>query len=285
MNTVLLLPVQSRDTVPLLRDIPFENKGTSIAVLRVPKSRWLWRELAPCLLEAHRVVSRRLLECILAARWNISYYSSFCGDKITTGWPSELNKCRKRTLKVSPTCGVPNQIVLLVPPLLTQLETSFTGRLLAWENRLVQARSISAFISTIGGGYFLCHHFQTALVLAKQQQRMAIILGNEQTFWQCMLHISHNLMHSGHFYEAGRWIRYVYGNSRHDVVISNMCKSADVLRKRMIHARMTGMVKNTVETDRPVDDYSRIRVFRDQSLAGELADLEGSLKISLSMSV
>jgi hypothetical protein len=56
---------------------------------------------------------------------------------------------------------------------------TFTLSLIACENSQIRLQSISAYLSTLGGGYFLCHHLSTALLMAKKQCEVARLRGDE----------------------------------------------------------------------------------------------------------
>jgi hypothetical protein len=62
---------------------------------------------------------------------------------------------------------------------------TFTLGLIAYENCQIRLQSVSAYLSTLGGGYFLCHHLSTALLMAKKQCEVAQLRGDEDMVRVC----------------------------------------------------------------------------------------------------
>lgn len=171
-----------------------------------------------------------------------------------------------------------NSIILWIqPPQYTLLEYTWQGLLIRWENLLIQAQSFTGYLATLGGGFFLCHHFQTALVLAKQQQRFALFLSNESMYYGCLLNQIYNFIYAGYFSIASKLLRNVSyeltsKKKQPDAVLMEMCNSAKLFLKRMRKASQTiNSVDSSGNISKTIDDYKRIRVVHhDQSRREDL---------------
>jgi hypothetical protein len=179
------------------------------------------------------------------------------------------------------TSSIPNVVILLQPSLMTPIEYAWTWRICAWERALIRAQSMAGYFATLGGGYFMCHHWQTAVRLAQHQQAMAYILGDTSMMYKCVLNQAYNYIHAGRFRRAHRWIRYVYDQVRDkDTVLTNMCKSAHLFarRVRQLNATSLGSYDSEINTkdnhdnqrrSRTMDDYARVRLVQDQSTSND----------------
>jgi hypothetical protein len=70
-------------------------------------------------------------------------------------------------------------ILVIQPPKITpslHFEYHWEKLLIHLEHRLILAQSLAGLYSTLGGGCFMTRRMSTAIVLAQQQQRMALIL-------------------------------------------------------------------------------------------------------------
>lgn len=141
--------------------------------------------------------------------------------------------------------------------------SQMTKRLIHLENNLIRLTSISAYISTLGGGFFLCRYLSTALTLAKQQCRIAYMRGDEAMAWKCRINEGYCYIYGGKLNRAKRVIRNVYlevceklrqNNSGRKsfedpiylqgvrveldelTIIKNMCKSAFWFANKVIEA-------------------------------------------------
>jgi hypothetical protein len=155
------------------------------------------------------------------------------------------------------------------PPLETRIEPYFSGLLIKYEHELVQASSLAAYFATLGGGFFLCRHLQTALTLARQQQRMAVFLGDYGMYYRCLLNQAYNYIYAGHFQVANQLIAQVRVAAtevlKSDAVLLQMCASAKLFSKRVRKARQTPVTKEQ-QQQLTKDDLYRIRMVQDQSL-------------------
>eukprot|EP00545_Synedropsis_sp_CCMP1620_P014540 CAMPEP_0119007778 /NCGR_PEP_ID=MMETSP1176-20130426/3244_1 /TAXON_ID=265551 /ORGANISM="Synedropsis recta cf, Strain CCMP1620" /LENGTH=136 /DNA_ID=CAMNT_0006959993 /DNA_START=502 /DNA_END=912 /DNA_ORIENTATION=- len=125
---------------------------------------------------------------------------------------------------------------------------------------------MSAWIATLGGGYFLCRHLSTAVFLAQQQRALALWMGDYQTADQCTLNEAFNYIHAGRFVRAKKMILAVQATARkrQDTLTLRMVTAASLFLQRVQRASKTMFVATKDDT---VDDYQRIRVFQDRSSA------------------
>jgi hypothetical protein len=62
------------------------------------------------------------------------------------------------------------------------------------EVRAASLIALNAYISTLGGGHFLCKHVKSAWRMALQQQAVAIALGDMELAGQCRVHLAYICM-------------------------------------------------------------------------------------------
>jgi hypothetical protein len=275
-----------------------------VLVLQVHRSRVLWRGLHPCLFSKNRKTARALLLIVL------QQFSQVAELKNTTngsgsGSPNKAMDAtqklisnedegeddggdnqlrlprpfRRRRLRLAfdsdtPSTTTARKIVLWIqPPLETHIEPYFSGLLIKYEHEYMQAQSLAAYFATLGGGFFLCRHLQTALTLARQQQRMAVFLGDTGMYYRCLLNQAYNYIYAGHFKVANQLIKQVRAAAtattlfKRDDVLIQMCASARLFSKRVRKARQTPVTKEQQQQSLMTkDDLYRIRMVQDQSL-------------------
>ena len=258
-----------------------------LVVLQVhSRSRIVWRELQPCLFSESKITRQRLLQCILR------HTQVSCGHKKTIlSSKDEDDDEAEITPIVDPHGGLyyrhcykvrlPSQqdtqrrhnhlILWIQPPTRgTPIETVWEGRLIQWEHHLLQASSLAAYFATLGGGFFLCRHLKTALQLAVQQQRMAVLLGDTGMYYRCLVNQAYNYIYAGYFRAARRILKQVQEAASSPQSISDkevlvqMCQSAVLFCRRVRKARQTPVTEQSALVK---DDLYRIRMVQDQSLA------------------
>mmetsp|Transcript_29093 Transcript_29093/g.49615 ORF Transcript_29093/g.49615 Transcript_29093/m.49615 type:complete len:345 (+) Transcript_29093:139-1173(+) len=85
----------------------------------------------------------------------------------------------------------------------------FAGRLIYNENTLIRLTSLSAYISTMGGGFFLCRYLTTAVAMARQQCRIALIRGDEEMAFKCRINEGYCYIHAGKLNRGKKIIKFV----------------------------------------------------------------------------
>lgn len=85
----------------------------------------------------------------------------------------------------------------------------WTLRLLTNENNLIRLTSLSAYISTLGGGFFLCRYLSTAITLARRQCAIALIRGDSMMALKCRINEGYCFIHGGKLNKGKKVIRRV----------------------------------------------------------------------------
>lgn len=306
MEVDLFLPLLASDTATFAAYILAlqHSGGPLVLTLHVQPSRVLWTTLRPLLFDSRH--ARRALRCILQQcfHWETPEHQpthSRRSDGLATahvekfdglGQRGDARRKRKgfaaRHLKLhsysekSERSSTGNCIIWINPPENDRLESYFAGLLIRWEHWHIQAQSLSGYIATLGGGFFLCHHFQTAILLARHQQRMAVFLNDESLYYTCFVHQAYSHIYAGNFRTALSILRQVLHAIQpspnvppSDPVLMKMCLSARLFCKRMRQAsRVAARIEVEVDADGPVsrtvDDHQRIRVVRDKSKFDDL---------------
>jgi hypothetical protein len=210
------------------------------------------------------------------------------------GWWSRVKNCCHVCLLLQPYGG-------------TRLEHALAGRLIRWEHQLIRAQSLNGYVSTLGGGFFLCHHFATAIYLARHQQRLAVYLHRPDLYWTCWIHMAYSHVYAGHFRTARRILTAVErairvivvgaadrdtGNNNHHNNKNNsdddnkystllaMCQSAQLHWKRM---KQTAVATSSHHRSKRgsttnMDDFVRVRVVGDQSKQNDLTGTHSLLQ-------
>jgi hypothetical protein len=128
---------------------------------------------------------------------------------------------------------------------------TFALRLILNENNFIRLTSLSAYISTLGGGFFLCRYLSTAIALARRQCALALMRGDFMMALKCRINEGYCNIHGGKLNKGKKLIRLVLrdamqmqleqegsvktglllqhppdGELSELVVITNMCHSA-----------------------------------------------------------
>ena len=85
----------------------------------------------------------------------------------------------------------------------------FALRLISYEKAFIQLTSLSAYISTLGGGFFLCKYLSTAVALARRQCAIALIRGDTDMALKCRINEGYCYIHAGKFVKGRKVIRRV----------------------------------------------------------------------------
>ena len=261
-------------------------------VLYVHQSRVLWLGLIPLLYISPTEKALRAIEYILCnhittsnIRHDCKHKNSMCWiysrqkSPIVTSlvtnyessemvrsfsWNSTLEKQRNKRIKI---------ILSIVPPQTVYLEYSFMRHLLRYEHNCIRAQSISGYISTIGGGYFLCHHFRTAILLAQYQQYLAILLNDDMLYYTCFVQMAYSYIYNGQFAMAQSILRNVMEEMNQKIVrststtlsttrkyeiVQNMCQSAQLFGRRMRrYTKRASLGSSTVIPTKVILDQER----------------------------
>ena len=173
----------------------------------------------------------------------------------------------------------------------------FSLCIISYEKLFIQLTSISAYISTLGGGAFMCKYLSTAVALARQQCTISLLRGDYELSLKCRINEGYCYIHAGKFKQGRRVIRKVlkevlqlqskagiyYNNDEEGLlqhtperelseltIIKNMCYSALRLA-RLAEKKLkedANCSNGNVSTSSTHDDYHRIRVARDRKWKG-----------------
>ena len=285
LNVEALVP--NHITVPFSEET--NRAAPFILLLQVHRSRLLWRELQPCLFDSKKTIARKLVRGIVESvdlkriirqeHRKERTESVLRPDKEQPkNGKTKNNDCsssltiRRRRLRVegTDTKNLKKLLIWIQPTPTTPLEYFFGGLLVKWEHERIQAESLAGYIATLGGGFFMCHHWMTAVRLAQQQQRLAAYLGDTEMFYKCLINQAYNHIYAGRFRIANRLIKYVMQavkqGSHGDDVLIKMCYSARLFGKRVRRAA----IKDNKLSHSTVDDFARIRLVQDQSRDADL---------------
>ncbi|GBG26124.1 Hypothetical Protein FCC1311_023442 [Hondaea fermentalgiana] len=136
---------------------------------------------------------------------------------------------------------------------------------LAWSRRVlwlldlrVGLRTANAYISTLGGGHFLCRQLDQAENMALRQLAVAYWLGDPVLASQCRIHLAYNIMQRGKLGLARWWIlrewNFVH-RLDHDL-LKSMLRSAWHYRRQLVRHRH---VLTQTPQDRLRDSFARQR--------------------------
>jgi hypothetical protein len=87
------------------------------------------------------------------------------------------------------------------------LDTAWSTRLVRLDNMVKALVSANAYISTLGGGHFLCRHIKDAMRLARAQMCVARALGDPQLEARCHVHLIYAWIQTGRFRTAMRRLK------------------------------------------------------------------------------
>jgi len=88
----------------------------------------------------------------------------------------------------------------------TRPTNTYTLQLLQYEKHQIQLTSLSAYLSTLGGGYFLTHQTSTAYKLAYRQYIVANRRGDMDMGWRCRINMGYCCFYTGGCLEYGKKI-------------------------------------------------------------------------------
>jgi len=150
--------------------------------------------------------------------------------------------------------------ILLYPPQITYIQRLFTSKLIRYERLFLSLQCLSAYLATLGGGYFLCWHLENALKLAKYQRSLAVWMGDEATADKCTLNEAFNYIHFGLFTVAQKRIRTVQASAskRKDNSTLRIVEAAIIFLRRMKRlAKFERKMSNPT-----IDNFQRIRIVK-----------------------
>lgn len=200
--------------------------------------------------------------------------------------PSRLVRRFFRHLFPSRAC--PRHISILplyiFPPLSIRLDGTFEAVVVSHERIVLKKQTMTAFMATLGGGFYMMKNLQPALQLARTQRALAMELGNHRMAQQCLLNEAYNLLYAGKF----RFAKTVLAQleyEMHQVQTSSLtswadredaqqtlrqCRAARILMRRLqrlshrLSKHRSGVNSNHIPDEqaanRTTDDFYRLRI-------------------------
>ena len=242
-----------------------------------------WRGLVPLLLESPPSICRRLLKILLATTpldsiEPSSASSSVRNDHDQTATASDTNPSEQpnffqRWIRLE---NAPRLTILLQPPTICHLDATFASIVLRTEHVLLRLQTMTAWLSTLGGGYFFCRRLHYSLQLARQQRLLALQIGNIAMARQCSVNEAYNLIYAGKFQAAKRVLQQLEdsihkaktttgsgGGDNGDLITLRQCQAARLLARRLKKVAERGLRGyHTYEKGEmhAIDDFQRIRI-------------------------
>lgn len=190
------------------------------------QSVWLWKELVGVLFEFSPKGNEMHQEVFLKEREHLlNWFFEICDRflyRYRSGWYGVDSLsflggiARKKNwhafLKTSSDVGETHflQIIRLSGPIWPELHTGrmkLSSRLFIGLVKLKQSlTTASAWISTLGGGYYFCRNIKQAWSMASRQLAVATMLGNPVLCCQCRVHQIYLVMQCGYFSMAKQMI-------------------------------------------------------------------------------
>lgn len=159
---------------------------------------------------------------------------------------------------------VEKDLVVLVnhrPEPIFPLYMASARRAVRFVHGVVALVTANAYISTLGGGHFLCKHLTQAKLMARLQIAVSMGLQDPILESKCRINLAYNAMQAGRFRRAQRIIR-------NETQVAARLKNDELAK--VCHAAQTYLVKTyrvhrdllSRPSDRLVDDFYRQRIVR-----------------------
>jgi len=292
---------------PRLAVDPFSSSNTTIHYcLHVWERPGIaWRGLVPLLLDSPPLICHRLLRLFLSNKSSTKdgfrrssedtknrsvvqvgdeeEQSSTCtsrGEEEDKAFWTRQIRIRKRSTGT----GI---LLSLHPPTVVHPDYLFASVIIRTEHSMIRKQTLTAWWSTLGGGYFFCKRLGVSLQLARQQRILALQIGNQSMAKQCQINEAYNLIYAGKFRKANQVLtelekeeerlqqqtnmatimeggkptkKSVYSSSS---LTWKQCQAARLFAKRLRKVRRHGLAGyHTKETGEKhtVDDFQRIRI-------------------------
>jgi len=156
------------------------------------------------------------------------------GEPAEASWDRVLPQCRRLLHRAAAliasglacTSGArPPDSLILIPAVGLDVDRAGSGRLIALENAYMRLHTANAYVSTIGGGAFLCRYIGDAIQQARKQIAIARALGNLGMEARCHVHLAYCDVQIGRFRCAARRLRLLRAVARvtEDDTLDAMC--------------------------------------------------------------
>mmetsp|Transcript_21441 Transcript_21441/g.34512 ORF Transcript_21441/g.34512 Transcript_21441/m.34512 type:complete len:220 (+) Transcript_21441:1-660(+) len=184
-----------------------------------------------------------------------------------------IRQSRQKLSTTSPVITVPLYIV--PAPRTTFLDTTFTSLVLRHERTLLKKQTLTAWMATLGGGYFFIKQLSKSLQLARQQRLLALQIGNEAMARHCLLNEAYNLIYAGKFDEARRVLTTLekFVVSKRNILEEDeiqrtlrQCHAARLFCRRLkkLSRRLGKYHTGNASENHTMDDFQRVRIVQEQ---------------------
>ncbi|TMW61758.1 hypothetical protein Poli38472_010821 [Pythium oligandrum] len=171
--------------------------------------------------------------------------------------------------RVTLSTPVDSLVVLLTfrPEPLFPLNLGSARRAVRFVHGIVALVTANAYISTLGGGHFLCMHLHQAVLMAKLQIAIAEALQDPVLQSKCRVNLAYNAMRGGKFRKAQRIIQEerVVAHELANEELQLICHAAQVylMKTYRLHKEFLRAMSEATGKDRILfDNYYRQRVIR-----------------------
>lgn len=261
---MVLVPQHISEMHVLLLNLFGASSSNLVIFLRVWKRPGVvWRGLLPLLLESPRPICRRFLRLLFSTSTLMggpSHPEANSAIDRKDDSQQDLSLLRSRRVRLKNTRST---ILVVLPPTISQLDYLFASIVVRVEHTLLKQQTLTAWWSTLGGGYFFCKRLHVSLQLARQQKILALRIGNTSMARQCQVNEAYNLIYAGKFGAAKRVLDDLEHTCEEGSLTARQCHAARLFAKRLKRARRRGLkgyISGEKGDKHTVDDFQRIRV-------------------------
>lgn len=199
--------------------------------------------------------------CAIASRVGATQWTNTMS---CSSWTQHHDNCCDYVVVPASTKKVERDLVVLVnyrPQPIFPLYMASARRAVRFVHGVVALVTANAYISTLGGGHFLCKQLSQAKLMARLQIAVSMGLQDPILESKCRINLAYNAMQAGRFRRAQRIIR-------NETLVAARLKSNELAK--VCHAAQTYLGKTyrvhrellSRPSDRLVDDFYRQRIVR-----------------------
>ncbi|KAG9408960.1 hypothetical protein AC1031_020869 [Aphanomyces cochlioides] len=145
------------------------------------------------------------------------------------------------------------------------LYMSWVYRATRFTHAVVALVTANAYISTLGGGYFLCRHLNQAKLMAQLQICVSQGLQDPILASKCRINMAYGAMAQGKFKRARRIIheeKRMNEQTLQSEDLANVCFAATVYLNKTVKLHQEVLQHEKTDTKRVVDEFYRQRVVK-----------------------
>ncbi|EQC32702.1 hypothetical protein SDRG_09675 [Saprolegnia diclina VS20] len=149
-------------------------------------------------------------------------------------------------------------------PALYKLSMSWCYRATRFTHAVVALVTANAYISTLGGGYFLCRHLNQAKLMAQLQICVSQGLQDPILASKCRINMAYGAMAQGKFKRAYKLLQdeSATAEALQSDDLRNVVHAANVYLRKTIVLHKQLLKHEETDTTRVVDEYYRQRVVK-----------------------